>query len=292
MRQVETSRDDIEMGEGEGNTNSPSPISKPNKVQDVQRKYWAFTIFNFLETGETLKQWFMDNTDKCVIGLETCPTTQKQHLQGFMALKRRQRLSQLKKTPLKNAHLEPCIAGEEENIAYCTKDNNVWFMHPKPKAPLKIITNLRPFQNKIETMILEEPDDRKIIWAYDEKGSKGKSAFCRYLIHKHKACYLTEGKKSDLLNIVYNYCSNPNNDLNLVVVDIPRSNQNVSYKSLEEIKNGIICNTKYETGTLVINHPHIVVFANFLPDYSQFSEDRWEVYNITDDYDLIEIDIN
>jgi len=281
---METDGDRMDNGISgvEGNTNSstPAPITK----RETQRKYWAFTVFDFMETGTSIKGYLSVYAKKAFIGLETCPTTGKQHLQGYMELEKATRLSSLKKTPLGKAHLEPCKGDASSNIVYCSKEGNIWFEHPKPRATLKIISELRPFQKSLENLLLEEPDDRGIIWVCDEAGNKGKSAFCRYLIKKHDALYLTEGKKSDLLNIVYNYVINK--DLNIVLVDVPRSNKNISYKTLEEVKNGIICNTKYETGTHLINAPHIIVFANFYPDVDQFTSDRWNIFSITETYEL------
>jgi hypothetical protein len=58
-------------------------------------------------------------------------------------------------------------------------------------------------------------------------------------------------------------------------------NQNkVSYSSIECIKNGMITNTKYETGFKVFNPPHVVVFSNFPPDEEKLSADRWNIKEI------------
>ncbi len=67
-----------------------------------------------------------------------------------------------------------------------------------------------------------------------------------------------------------------------IIWDIPRSSKgNVSYATLEAVKNGLICNTKYETGVKVFNPPHVIVFANFPPDdESQLSADRWHIISL------------
>lgn len=67
-----------------------------------------------------------------------------------------------------------------------------------------------------------------------------------------------------------------------IMLDIPRANNgNVSYASLESIKNGLVCNHKYETGTKVFNSPHVVVFANFPPvEPDKLSSDRWHIENL------------
>ena len=65
---------------------------------------------------------------------------------------------------------------------------------------------------------------------------------------------------------------------NLVVFDLPRNNGNkISYSALESIKNGLIVNTKYETGSKLFNSPHIIVFSNMQPDVTAMSGDRWVI---------------
>ena len=64
----------------------------------------------------------------------------------------------------------------------------------------------------------------------------------------------------------------------IVVIDLPRNNGNkVSYDAIESIKNGLICNTKFETGSKGFAPPHIVVFANALPEIEKLSADRWNI---------------
>lgn len=276
----------------EGNTNS-----KPNKKQVNKAKKWIFTYNNYtLEEIGPIVLIFNSLCSKWVFQEETGENGTK-HLQGCIFLKEKMRPTELKLN--KKIHWEVMKGTDLEAITYCSKNSTRTGLIYKsdnvilPK-PLKIINELRPFQIEIETMLLEEANDREIIWIYDEEGGKGKSSFCRYLIHKYEACYITEGKKTDIINMIYNYVLNQ--DLNMVLLDVPRDNKSVSYKSLEEIKNGIICNTKYETGMRLINPPHIVIFANFYPDTSKFTSDRWKIFTIDDEmnlrpYDVIEYDI-
>lgn len=67
------------------------------------------------------------------------------------------------------------------------------------------------------------------------------------------------------------------NVCNCIIFDIPRNHGgNISYDTLECIKNGMVCNTKYETGVKLFNPPHVIVFANELPsDTEKLSADRW-----------------
>jgi len=261
-----------------GNTKTPS---KTKGKQVVQSKRWCFTLNNYLEQDIIeLKKTFDVVCEKWIFGKEVGEQGTP-HLQGYIHLLKKARPLELGLCNNK-IHWEKCKGNELANIIYCSKDGN--FTKSKncivPK-PLKIIKVLKPWQADLEKILLEEPNDRDIIWIFEDVGKVGKSSFAKYMIHNYDSLYITEGKKTDVINIVYNYILKK--ELNIVFVDIPRDNENnCSYKSLEEIKNGIICNTKYETGMKIINSPHIVVFSNFPPQYHKFSEDRWKVFEIID----------
>ena len=185
---------------------------------------------------------------------------------------------------------------EQATLLYCSKeDTRVGKIYKSDNIilpqPLKIIKELRPFQQDLVNIIKEPADDRTIIWIADINGNIGKSALAKYLIHRYGTIYITEGKKNDIMNIVYNASLTQN--IHSVVIDVPRANGNhISYKSLEEIKNGIIQNHKYETGTKLINPPHIIVFANAFPIVEQFTSDRWKVFTVDNMYNLVSKDID
>lgn len=71
------------------------------------------------------------------------------------------------------------------------------------------------------------------------------------------------------------------NDVTMLIIDVPRNNgNNISYSAVECILNGMITNTKFETGVKVFNAPHVVVFSNYEPDTEKLSEDRWSIKKI------------
>jgi len=245
-----------------------------------QSKSWCFTLNNYLEQDiKDLKIFFKEKCEKFIFGRERGEQGTP-HLQGYIYL-------YIKARPLEfclnsKIHWERCKGNELENIIYCSKEGN-YDKSDNINIPkkLKIIKDLRPWQLSIEKLLIVEPEDRKIIWVFEEEGGVGKSAFARYLINTYDSLYITEGKKTDIINMVYNYVLTK--ELNIVILDVPRSNGNkISYKSLEEIKNGIICNTKYETGCKVVNPAHILVFANEAPEVEKLSLDRWDIYEIKD----------
>lgn len=255
----------------------------PPKKQIPPAKHWCFTLNNWTdkEKFELIEVFSSNNLNKWVIG-EEVGEEGTPHLQGYIEFEKKMR--PLSVCSNKRIHWEKCKGNPKQNIDYCTKDGKyVKSANIKVTRKLVVIENLKPWQAELELKLLEDPNDRTITWVYEETGGVGKSSFCKYLIVKHAACYLSEGKKSDLLNIVYNYVEQ-NGDLLMLVVDVPRANgNNVSYKALEDIKNGIIQNTKYETGTRIINACHVLVFSNQYPEVAKLSGDRWEIYEIVND---------
>jgi len=49
---------------------------------------------------------------------------------------------------------------------------------------------------------------------------------------------------------------------------------------LESIKNGLFFSGKYESTQVVMNSPHLIIFANEPPDKSKMSADRWHIVRI------------
>ena len=236
--------------------------------QPSRKTFYCFTAYPKEETDENLLiERLKAISNKFMFGREICPTTQKKHLQGFIHLKKPMRPTELN-LPMK-PHIEPCEGNEIQNVKYCSKDGD-YYKYGFP-TPIKTI-ELRLWQQNILHITNQEPSDRKIYWFYENIGNFGKSAFCKYMVVNHNALFCCSGKYSDLINLVFNSDMDKSR---VVIFDIPRNHKNkISYSALESIKNGLVCNTKYETGTKVFNSPHIIVFANSPPEEGQLSIDR------------------
>lgn len=203
------------------------------------------------------------------------------HLQCYISLKVKQRIKDLhRQAGFERASMRAC-RNEPALIDYCRKTGGVIldFGIPKPPKVPRIITELREWQAEIEKIYFGTPDPRKIHWFWESEGNIGKSEFVKYMVVKHKALFCDGGKKADIINLVFN---NNMDDCKCIIWDLPRVTEgNISYSSLESIKNGLVCNTKYETGTKVFDSPHVFVFANFVPsDMSKLSKDRWDIREI------------
>lgn len=254
----------------EGNT-----VTSSSKKQPSRKTFYCFTVPNYVTNYDEIIRQLKCISKKGIVGKEICPTTGTPHLQGFIALNKPMRISEIK--ILGKPHFESCKGDEEQNVKYCSKEGDfIKWGFPKPIA---IIENLREWQKDVETLYETEPDDRRIFWYWDSKGNVGKSALIKYMIVKHKILFCSGGKHSDIMNLVFNQDMN---ECKAVFFDIPRAHKgHISYASLESIKNGLVCNTKYETGVKIFNSPHVFVFANFPPENpEQLSDDRWVIIEL------------
>jgi len=196
------------------------------------------------------------------------------HLQIYISLKKKLRIAALHTVKgLERASMRKC-RNENALIEYCKKDGD--YIQGGFPRPIKIIEELYPWQRDIEKLILGPVHERKIHWYWEESGNIGKSALVKYLVVKYGALFCDGGKKADLVNLVFNANMD---ECKCIIWDLPRATKgSISYTTLEAVKNGLVCNTKYETGVKAFNTPHVIVFANYPPDdLSALSSDRWDI---------------
>jgi hypothetical protein len=64
----------------------------------------------------------------------------------------------------------------------------------------------------------------------------------------------------------------------MLLMDCPRSRvECMQYHFLEDIKDGRVHNSKYESYTKRLKPCHVVVFMNELPDSTKLSSDRYVI---------------
>ncbi len=244
----------------------------------IRARIWSITINN--PTVLDITQWKREVclAKKCIWQLEE-GESKTTHLQGHIEYANARTLPSLK-NKLPRAHIEKTNSVKHSE-QYCMKDEGRLdgpFIKGFPK-PIKIIETLRPWQQEIIDLIETEPDDRTIHWYVDKTGGIGKTQLCKYIVRNYNALYLT-GRATDMKYLISKYIEeNEENADNLICLfDYTRSIENyVSYQGMEEIKNGIFTNTKYEVKTVIMNSPHIIVMSNFDPEESKFSENRWVI---------------
>lgn len=276
------------MGEGNiGGINAPLPPSQAlnnTKKRGNQKLKYDFVWNNYNPKGlERLERFLLVFAKKAVFQEENAGTP---HIQGAIWLKKRARMSELVKyEELKHCSFRECIHWKSL-VKYCQKEesripNGRVFRHnvKKPRKPIKVIKDdaLYDWEKDIVSLINQEPDDRSINWYWEDIGEVGKSTFCKYLCVKHNAILLS-GKAADMKYGIVKYIEKHGDYPELIILDIPRTSENyLSYTGIEEIKNGLFFSGKYESDMVMGNCPHVIVFANFEPEISSMSKDRWKI---------------
>lgn len=123
-------------------------------------------------------------------------------------------------------------------------------------------------------------EPRNIYWIYDPFGNQGKSSFVKYCMFHKKVLLISLETSRDIL-----YLRSLKQDCLVVMLDLTRSKpQELSfsnlYSSVEQIKNGCFVSTKYIPVNVLTPCPHVMIFANSLPEYSRLSQDRWKTLRI------------
>lgn len=200
------------------------------------------------------------------------------HLQGFIHCKKR--IRPMETFSCKRIHWEKCRSPIHAR-EYCSKEESATGNYILDSIePIKLILPDRPWQLAILNMIKEEPNDRNIHWYWETVGNSGKSAFTKYLCVKHNALSVS-GKSNDCKYAIVKYHEEKKRYPKIVIFDVPRTNlEYINYEAIESIKNGCFFSGKYECSQVIMNSPHIIIFANSPPDKSKLSQDRWIIKNL------------
>jgi len=258
------------------------------KMDNCKGKAFKCTINNYDdEIVKKLDVFLNSNAFKFIygfeVGLEGTP-----HLQIYCRFEKETRRTSIKNAIGIEFYIELTRKSigktiddmDKDNFIYCSKGGNYVSNYKyKQIKPIKLIDKLYSWQEEIKSLCQSEPDGRSIHWLIDYEGGKGKSSFCKYMAIKHNVLVIQGGKLTDIMNIIFN---SDMNEIDCVFIDVPRKNTNkVSYNAIECILNGMITNTKFETGVKIFNAPHVFVFSNFAPDTKHMSFDRWDIKEVT-----------
>lgn len=174
-----------------------------------------------------------------------------------------------------------------ETMATCHNFCRIYFDAVQEQTMLQDLkenlngTTLRAWQSSLVNLVQRAPDARRVHWFHESVGNIGKSWMARYLAVAHQAIVLQSMKKSDMIHLLAKRIRS----VDIVVFDLCRSCEDgavtVVYEVMEMLKNGYLCSGKYDSNALTFKTPHVVVFANFEPDRTKLSADRWCVHHLT-----------
>lgn len=144
-----------------------------------------------------------------------------------------------------------------------------------PEPPIKAHP-LYPWQQKMHAVLKGPADDRTIHFVADTKGNKGKSWFANYHCSQHpdKTHVLRPTKHADMA------CALPC-ELKVVFVDCTRKQvECMPHTFMEELKDGLVFNSKCESCVKKHTNLHAVVLMNQFPDMEALSEDRHNIIEL------------
>jgi hypothetical protein len=268
-----------------GNTRQPG---SKQKLQISPAKHWCFTYNNYTKENLVAVRELCSNSSIVLeyVFQEETGEEGTPHLQGYIAFQKKCRP---KKLLPDQVHWEKCrnVKAAKE---YChkseTRTGEVFTNIKFPRELVKMTyEKLRPWQREIADQF-KEPEDplfgRTIYWYWEPTGNVGKTVLSMYFTDVCGAIILG-GKGSDIKCGLAKYIDANGAGPDMVVIDIPRCVEHISWDGIECAKNGIFFSGKYESGMVRYNRPHVVCFANRPPPLEKLSEDRWKVYEI-DEY--------
>lgn len=256
----------------EGNT-----ISSSARISASKR--WCFTLNNYNQKEMVdLVEMFKQSDCKYIVG-EEVGEQGTPHLQGYIEAK--SYIRPIEKFKNKRIHWEKCKGSREDNIKYCKKDGKFITNFDVLIDPFSL---LKPYawQEGILLKIKNKcSNDRVINWYWDSKGCSGKTTLAKHICMNNDRAIYVNGKGTDIKCAIAQMKKEGKELPEIIIFGFPRSSENyVCYGAIEELKDGIFFSGKYESGMIIMNSPHIIVFANFSPDLEKLSRDRWNVNQI------------
>lgn len=262
----------------EVNDDTVDTVRGNTRKPELRSRGWFFTLNNpdsVTQFSETLE------ISGCVrylfqleLGEEGTP-----HFQGLVYYDNARTFNSMKELD-NRIHWEK-LKDLRKAINYCckieTRIDGPWAKGIKIPRQIKLINpNDRPWQANYIKEISEEPDDRTIVWVADYEGGMGKTSLAKYLVIKHKALVVS-GKATDIKYAVMKHIEKFGS-LDIVCFLFPRTVENyISYDAIESLKDGLFFSAKYESGMCVFAPPHVLCLANFEPDRSALTKDRWDI---------------
>jgi len=160
----------------------------------------------------------------------------------------------------------------EDHPEVVAKQPRFVFDHLRQHRPKQPVAEhpLRDWQVQLQETLSQPPESRTIIFVIDFDGNAGKSWFADWFISKHAdSQIISPGKMADVSFAL-------REDVTALFIDCPRSKQGdmSQHDFLEDVKNGRVFSSEYESGMKHLMPCHVVVMMNEEPDVTKLSRDR------------------
>lgn len=243
-----------------------------------------------------------DIVELAIVSLEYGRYGNKPHLQGYFEFDKQRSVKQWFNLP--ETHFEKAKGSLHQNLRYISGVNkdyeapgNILFeknvqwptnlrIHldiKEQESRLLKTSQLYSWQKFLIDFYLKDKATRQVVWIYEKNGNSGKTEFCRYLRYYYGALPIG-GKSTDVKYAIKTHFDSTYSYPKLLCIDVPRADEKyISYSSIENVKDSMFFSTKYQSeGCTSTFSPTIFIFANFEPDVSKLSRDRWKIFHLKD----------
>lgn len=164
----------------------------------------------------------------------------------------------------------------------------------EPKEKFSYITEYenyeekRPFQQQLDDLIAEKPDRRIINLIVDPSGCSGKSLWQANAAYRHDALQIPDMTDS---KDIHQFCISFKPST-IYMLNFPKAfdrRMRGAFGALESLKDGYLYETRYRGKIRYQEPPHVLVFANEVPDMSYLSLDRWRIWFLKRNYELEDV---
>lgn len=292
------------------------PPAKKARTVGVQRVFvWDFTIHaidGVFPAVASVEYWMRRLAKKWCFQKEKASSTGTLHYQGRMSLYKKKRRDELvnllqEKAP-EVAHMYICESSNNSCQGDCfyvlkldTKVEGPWkdTDPPPPYIPRQYMGmegRIWPWQRTVWDSA-EFFDARSINFIFDPRGNNGKTTIAALtaLLRKGFRVPPINDAKELIQAVCDKLMATEERRPGPLFIDLPRSMPKSCLKgifqAIEEIKNGHVCDTRYKYREWWFDAPPVWVFANEMVDLSLLSQDRWKLWMINRDHELVKLDM-
>lgn len=262
-------------------------------------KHDDLTMLDLDHQKNSLEKWFNDNCKKWVYQLEESKNGMM-HFQCVISLIKKEfskkvlsSISAIIGIKEDYINISPSLTG---NTSFCyamkddTRVDGPWSNKMlEENLPVETLAfdKFYNWQKCVYYISMGKPDDRSIHWFYDTKGNRGKTQLTRMLLAKHGkevGVIPCVGTTNQLVSALINM-----GQKKTYLLDLPRAKTGGSWEdrvaelmcTIEQLKNGLLVSAMYgKLNQLLIPHPNVIVFSNWIVDHGGLSSDRWVKYDM------------
>lgn len=142
-------------------------------------------------------------------------------------------------------------------------------------SPIEV---LRVWQKRA-IVLLEEQNNRQILFVVDPEGGAGKSYLVRHLVAEYQAFFCQGGKSQDIAHAISKCHPLPT----MFLFDMARSNDQdwFPWNLIENLKNQMFSSTKYDSKSVILPFSaKVAVFMNEYPNKQKLTNDRYQILSL------------